>query len=1119
MKQGHYYYLWGLVCLLSIQLSLASPPDHPVPPHPQMAGDLILVGLVDGPLSGTPKFAELYVVNDIPDLSIYGLGSANNGGGTDGEEWTFPADAVTAGTTIYVANDTAAFTTFMGFSATYEDGGAACNFNGDDGFEVFQNGVVIDVYGDINQDGTGLSWEYTDAWVKRVDGTGPDDSTFVESNWSIGPINVFDGTTSNAGATTPYPTATYTPAGGTPTPTIEMVLKGVIYASATIKATEYEVLANIPDLSVYGIGCTNNGGGSDGQEWTFPAVSASAGDRIYVARDSAAFRDFFGFDADFLDPNGDAHNFNGDDGIEVFKDGSVIEIFGDTLADGTGLPWEYVNAWAHRNDGTGPDTATFVQANWTFSALNNYSSAVLTNDAAPEPYPVFMPMSSTPDLVLVGLIYASADVKSSEYYVLNDIADLSIYGVGGANNGGGTDGQEWTFPAASATAGDRIYVTRDSASFRDFFGFDADFLDPNGDAHNFNGDDAFELFQNGTVIDVFGDINVDGTGQPWEYVDTWVQRECATGPDSATFILSNWNIGTLGTFSGTTTNATAADPYPVNTYQPTPCNTAPPAESPKELVITEIMYNSPGTDLEYVEFYNNTSDTLDLTGMSIADAIIFTFPDVQLAPGAYILISDDSTTMASFWGVTAYNWTSGSLNNGGESITLRDTAGAVVDSVRYDDEAPWTTTPDGRGPSLILCSPDSNNNEGSNWQRAISSSGKIFDGREVFGNPGVGANCIDDAIVAIQNAETIVGEANGDITVLFYIDNPNDTVATTVNLDVLAGGSADATDYTFSSQTITFPPGTDTAQSVVIGIVDDGDQEAEESFTLILSNPSTGAQIANDTMRITIIDNDAPITSALKIIGLVHGPNSGVPKAVELYAVTDIPNLSLFGLGCANNGGGSDGQEYTFPAVSMEAGTCFYVANDTAGFRAFFGFSAEFQDDGSANNFNGDDAFEVFESGVVIDVFGEIDTDGTGTAWEYSLGWVHRKTGTGPDSNTFVIENWDFGGLNALVGGTTNDQAAVPYPVNTCETVGIDPVDLSQSIRIYPNPTAGQLEVETDIRLDRIEVRNLMGQQLMQLTQPSPNQSLDLAQLPAGVYLLSFYTEGKVWTKKVILEK
>lgn len=182
--------------------------------------DLIITAAYDGPLSGgTPKGVELYVVNDIADLSIYGLGSANNGGGTDGEEFTFPADNVTAGTYIYVATEAAQFTSFFGFAPQYTSG--AMGINGDDAVELFESGAVIDVFGEINTDGSGQPWEYTDGWAYRVDGTGPDGSTFTLSNWTFSGINALDGESTNAGAANPIPVGTYSTTAST-TPTINV---------------------------------------------------------------------------------------------------------------------------------------------------------------------------------------------------------------------------------------------------------------------------------------------------------------------------------------------------------------------------------------------------------------------------------------------------------------------------------------------------------------------------------------------------------------------------------------------------------------------------------------------------------------------------------------------------------------------------------------------------------------------------------------------------------------------------------------------------------------------------------------------------------------------------------
>ncbi|MEL6845029.1 MAG: nuclease, partial [Bacteroidota bacterium] len=108
-------------------------------------GNLVITGVFDATLpGGLPKGVELYVLNNIANLSTYGLGSANNGGGTDGEEFTFPAVPATAGTFIYVASEATEFTNFFGFAPDYTT--ASMAINGDDAIELFCSGVVEDVF-------------------------------------------------------------------------------------------------------------------------------------------------------------------------------------------------------------------------------------------------------------------------------------------------------------------------------------------------------------------------------------------------------------------------------------------------------------------------------------------------------------------------------------------------------------------------------------------------------------------------------------------------------------------------------------------------------------------------------------------------------------------------------------------------------------------------------------------------------------------------------------------------------------------------------------------------------------------------------------------------------------
>ena len=189
------------------------------------AAQLVITGVMDGPLPyGVPKMVELYACDDIADLSIYGLGCANNGGGTDGVEFTFPADAMAAGTFIYCedfdSRNATAFFDYMGFNSDY-DAGSGAGTNGDDAIELFLltgvDPVVVDVHGDRDLSGSGQPWEYLDGWSKRITLTGPDGSTFVLANWTFSGANALDGCLTNDTCVSIFPVGGYTCDAAVPT--------------------------------------------------------------------------------------------------------------------------------------------------------------------------------------------------------------------------------------------------------------------------------------------------------------------------------------------------------------------------------------------------------------------------------------------------------------------------------------------------------------------------------------------------------------------------------------------------------------------------------------------------------------------------------------------------------------------------------------------------------------------------------------------------------------------------------------------------------------------------------------------------------------------------------------
>ena len=106
------------------------------------------------------------------------------------------------------------------------------------------------------------------------------------------------------------------------------------------------------------------------------------------------------------------------------------------------------------------------------------------------------------DLVITGIIDAprsGGTPKAIEIYVINSVADLSIYQVQSYVNGGTTPSAPLSL-TGSATAGQYLYVASESTQFTAYFGFAPTLT---GSVLNVNGDDVVALTKNGTVVDVF----------------------------------------------------------------------------------------------------------------------------------------------------------------------------------------------------------------------------------------------------------------------------------------------------------------------------------------------------------------------------------------------------------------------------------------------------------------------------------------------------------------------------------------------------------------------------------------------------------------------------------------
>jgi hypothetical protein len=307
----------------------------------------------------------------------------------------------------------------------------------------------VDVFGDVDEDGSGEAWEYQDGWAYRYAGQGINGGVWDSATWFYSGVDALDRENTNAAATTPVPI------GGWLSVAVDSDSDGVI--------DQVDVFPNDPDESL-------------------------DSDQDGVGNNADAFPN---------DPN------------------ETIDSDGDGVGD---------NSDAYPDDPRGSVLATSLMITSVFDGTLSGG------------YP-----------------------KGVEFYALDDIPDLSIYGFAVALNGEpSASAAEFVFPADAVSAGTRFTVGYESSGytgFEEWFGVSATYTTP---LLSINGDDAIELFKLSNAVDVYGVPGVDGSNSDWNYQDGWAYRLNGRFPTTE-FVRSDWSVRSSGLQSAS--DADDADQY------------------------------------------------------------------------------------------------------------------------------------------------------------------------------------------------------------------------------------------------------------------------------------------------------------------------------------------------------------------------------------------------------------------------------------------------------------------------------------------------------------------------------------------------------------------------------
>ena len=124
---------------------------------------------------------------------------------------------------------------------------------------------------------------------------------------------------------------------------------------------------------------------------------------------------------------------------------------------------------------------------------------------------------------------------------------------------------------------------------------------------------------------------------------------------------------------------------------------------------------------------------------------------------------------------------------------------------------------------------------------------------------------------------------------------------------------------------------------------------------------------------------------------------------------------------------------------------------------------------------------------------------------------------TGSDI-TVNITNAELTGADANNYTVSLDGAPTTTATITTET-GISDAN-APSINVYPNPTSGQITIESEAVQNNVyvEIHNMEGVTVLSTRLNTPRPTINLNTLPAGIYYLQIESEGNVWIRKVVKE-
>jgi hypothetical protein len=537
-----------------------------------------------------------------------------------------------------------------------------------------------------------------------------------------------------------------------------------------------------------------------------------------------------------------------------------------------------------------------------------------------------------------------------------------------------------------------------------------------------------------------------------------------------------------------------------------------------QLVISEIFYDAPnsGSDsLEFIEIYNKGNAAINVKGFVFSRGIRDTLPDVSIAAKAFYVVTNNSVLFKQKFGKDARQWIgSDALSNSGETIEIKNAAGILVDSVRYDDVAPWPTTPKGSGASLVLCDLNADNDNVANWSACtVASSAKIAN-VQLFVTP-LADNCTGGNVVSAV-VDNINVSVNKPIKIAVL---RNDIFTKPVQISATTAPSNGTIFLNAKKDTVTYTPTKDfCGNDKFTYTISDGTLSSTADVNLTVSGCSAAIK---DLKTVNANGEATNINKTYEISGVVNGP-SFRPNGIELPIIDAAGDgIIVFSNNKTFNYTVKEGDLVTAKGrltqfnglIQLTLDTIFYKG---AGMTSSPKIVTKLDETTEAQiitlkNVQLVDATKWVPAtnGFNVEVTNGISTFTMRVDADTDL--YNQPAPTGKFDITGV--GYQFDNSSPFTEGY---QINPRYAADLKKIIATNDLSLGKEIQLYPNPVNDNLTITMGETMDKIIISDVVGKVILAIWEPAMQQTINTSNWKSGIYIISFQKEGRQYTTKLV---